>query len=131
MDIEATCKRILQLDAEATPGPFDIDPVASLFDDPRFALRAGPDGIMSWIVASELTESDARLFDCPLSYQWTVVSAPPGGAGAFSDASDPNPTFVGQAPGDYLLKVTVFDCFGAGLMASEGIRSRGLVKSAG
>ncbi len=45
----------------------------------------------------------------PLSYHWTVVSAPPGSSATLSDADSPTPTFVPDREGEYVIRLMVGD----------------------
>ncbi len=53
------------------------------------------------------------------SYAWSVVSQPAGGAGSFSNPSFEDPTFTGQAPGSYTLRLTATDCSDGGFTVSD------------
>ncbi len=46
----------------ATPGPFRMESQVSLAGEPRYCIKAGPDGVRSQIIAEEISDADARLF---------------------------------------------------------------------
>jgi hypothetical protein len=45
----------------------------------------------------------------PLSFRWSLLSAPAGSAAALSDNSSATPTFVADRPGDYVAQLIVSD----------------------
>jgi hypothetical protein len=48
----------------------------------------------------------------PLTYAWTIVSAPAGSTAVLSDATSVSPSFVADAVGNYVLSLTVTDSLG-------------------
>lgn len=48
----------------------------------------------------------------PLTYSWTITSAPNGSTAALSDQTAVNPSFVADMMGDYMIEVTVTDSLG-------------------
>lgn len=51
----------------------------------------------------------------PLSYSWTITSAPAGSTAALADPAVVNPSFTADLPGDYTIKLVVKD--GSGLVS--------------
>ena len=48
----------------------------------------------------------------PLTYAWSVVSAPAGSGSALSDPVVPNPSFVADLPGDFVIELVVTNSLG-------------------
>jgi uncharacterized membrane protein len=75
--------------------------------DPTASSYAGPAGQPIPIAG------DASGGAAPYSFRWSVVSAPPGGAGVFQDASSPTTNFSAAVEGSYTLRLTVTDSVGS------------------
>ncbi|MDB6169296.1 MAG: hypothetical protein JWM88_2160 [Verrucomicrobia bacterium] len=54
----------------------------------------------------------------PLSYFWTIASAPAGSAATLSGATTATPSFVPNVAGTYAIMLTVYDPLGAGTPAT-------------
>lgn len=72
----------------------------------------GPSSAIS-VTAGTLVQLDGAGSSDPdnhlLSYSWAFVSRPVGSTASFNDASSANPTFMPDAPGDYVLRLMVDD----------------------
>ena len=71
---------------------------------------AGPDQTKFVTNTVQLNGSGSSDVDGdPLTYAWSFVSRPTGSTAALSDAGAANPTFVIDAPGEYVLQLVVND----------------------
>lgn len=69
-----------------------------------------------WITGSTVYLNGSGSYDpagLPLTYLWTIVSAPPGSHAAFDDPTSPTPTFIADLYGDYVIKLVVSDSQGS------------------
>jgi hypothetical protein len=76
--------------------------------------NAGPDQIVNNgdIVTLDGSASSDPDQNYPLSYEWTITSAPVGSTATLSDPAVVNPTFIADLRGDYTLKLVVKDSAG-------------------
>ncbi|MFZ5468394.1 MAG: PKD domain-containing protein [Myxococcota bacterium] len=89
------------------------------------AVIAGSAPIAGWVnndVTLDATGSTDTEGD-PLTYNWNVFSAPPGGGFGFTGVPQNGQIrFRGQNPGDYVIQVTVSDSAGNQATASTTVR---------
>jgi hypothetical protein len=76
---------------------------------------AGPD--QSIIVVGSLVQLDGTtsydLDGDSFTYAWTITSAPVGSTAVLSDSASPNPAFVADVQGEYVITLVVTDVFEA------------------
>ena len=71
---------------------------------------AGPDQSVS-LIGTTVTLG-GQSFDPdgdPISYSWSIITKPSGSSAALSDPASPNPTFVVDVQGDYVIELVVSD----------------------
>lgn len=61
--------------------------------------------------------------DYPLSYAWSIVSAPSGSAASLNNLDIVNPTFIADLPGNYIFQLTVTDSKGTPSAPSQVVIS--------
>ncbi|MEW6657337.1 MAG: PKD domain-containing protein [Thermodesulfobacteriota bacterium] len=69
-----------------------------------------------WITGSTVQLNGSGSYDpagLPLTYLWTIVSKPPGSNAAFDDPTSPNPAFIADLYGDYVIQLVVSDSQGS------------------
>ncbi len=98
------------LGAQSTPdsvlvSTYNTPPVADAGDD-QAVIELGTiiqlDGTQSW-------DDDGD----DIAYLWTIDQKPAESLAELSDPCSPAPTFVADVHGDYVISLTVMDCFGA------------------
>jgi len=76
---------------------------------------AGPDQAL-WFLHTTVRLDGARSYDDegdPFVYQWAFVQKPPGSVAVLNGAASGTPAFVADVYGEYVIRLTVADIFGA------------------
>ena len=87
----------------------DEDSVTITAQDMAPTVSAGPDRATDTGVAVTMLGVASDPNDDPITYEWTIVSAPPGSEAALDDPTIVMPTLVTDEDGEYRLQVVASD----------------------
>ncbi len=87
----------------------------SIAQNPQPSADAGLDQIAVTSHVVTISGSGVDADGDTLVYDWSVVSRPRGSNGDLFDPSSPTTTFIPDAPGLYVLRLSVSDALGAGV----------------
>jgi len=100
----------LRVNNKTYPQPLKITLTVEDTENSPPVADAGPDQTV--FVADTVTLDGSASPDAdgdPLTYQWSIISIPPGSSAALSDYTAVKPTFVVDEPGTYIFQLIVND----------------------